>query len=69
MALPRDDRLTEIEQVYKDRFSRFVRVAWAITGDRELALEVVQEAFARAIQSRSSFRGEGPLRRGFGGRS
>ena len=42
-------------------FARFVRVATAITRDADAAADVVQEAFARAINSRGRFRGEGPL--------
>jgi DNA-directed RNA polymerase specialized sigma24 family protein len=30
-------------------------------GDREAALDVVQDAFGRAIRRRRTFRGEGPL--------
>jgi RNA polymerase sigma factor (sigma-70 family) len=37
------------------------RVATAITGSREVALDAVQEAFARAIRLREGFRGEGTL--------
>lgn len=38
-----------------------MHVARAITGDAERAAEAVQDAFADAIRSRRSFRGEGPL--------
>jgi RNA polymerase sigma-70 factor (ECF subfamily) len=38
-----------------------VRVARAIVGDRERALEAVHDGFANAIASRGSFRGEGPF--------
>ena len=56
-----DARLKEIEAMYRSRFPHFVQVATAIVGDREVALEAVQDAFAGAVRSRRTFRGEGPL--------
>ena len=56
-----DARLREIETLYRRRFTHFARVATAITADRELALEAVQDAFADAVRSRRRYRGEGPL--------
>jgi RNA polymerase sigma factor (sigma-70 family) len=56
-----DDRLAEIEQLYRSRFQRFVRVAMAITGDYDEALDAVQEGFADAIRSRRRYRREGSL--------
>jgi len=53
--------LWEFESLYRSSFRRFVRVASAITRDEDAAAEAVQEAFARAIRSRSGFRGDGPL--------
>src|SRR5918994_8015109 len=53
--------LSEIEAVYRERFPEFRRVAAAIVGDRDAALDVVQEAFGRAIRRRTTFRHEGPL--------
>ena len=53
--------LAEIEALYRREFTRFLRVATAVTGDEEHALDAVQEAFASAIRHRRSFRGEGPL--------
>jgi RNA polymerase sigma-70 factor (ECF subfamily) len=53
--------LEAIEGVYRARVAEFRRVAAAITGDRELARDAVQEAFARAVRQRAGFRGEGPL--------
>lgn len=52
---PEVDQLGEI---YRRGFGRFVRVALAVVGDREVAQEVVQEAFVRAIRARSEFRGD-----------
>ena len=57
----RDHRLREIESIYRSRFHHFVRVARAITGDRERALEAVQDAFVNAVRARASWRGDGPL--------
>jgi len=61
MAVFRDQRLREIERLYRERFPRFVQVAQAVVGDRERAVEAVQDGFADAIRSRDGFRGEGPL--------
>jgi RNA polymerase sigma-70 factor (ECF subfamily) len=54
-------RLEEIEAVYREQATQFVRVARAITGDPERAAEAVQDAFANAIRSRRGYRGDGPL--------
>ena len=56
-----DARLKEIEALYRSRFPHFVQVATAIVGDREVALEAVQDAFADVVRSRRTFRREGPL--------
>ena len=53
--------LTAIESVYADGYRRYVRLAAAISGRGEGAADLVQEAFARAVRSRASFRGDGPL--------
>lgn len=53
--------LEEIEMVYRTRLPEFRRVAATITGDRELACDAVQEAFALAVRRRWSFRREGAL--------
>ncbi len=47
--------------MYRARFPYFVQVATAIVGERELALEAVQDAFAGAVRGRRNFRGDGPL--------
>lgn len=45
------------------RYRRLVyRVAYGFTGDRESALDVVQETFLKVHTRLGSFRGEGPLR-------
>jgi RNA polymerase sigma factor (sigma-70 family) len=56
-----DVTIAAIEEVYRRRYARFLRVATALAGDRERGRDAVQEAFARAIRSRFSFRGEGSL--------
>jgi RNA polymerase sigma-70 factor (ECF subfamily) len=53
--------LDEIESVYRARLPELRRVAAAIAGDRELALDAVQDGFALAVRQRASFRGEGSL--------
>jgi hypothetical protein len=55
LVLPADP-LPEIEWLYRSRLVQFVRVARAIVGDEQLALEAVQEAFTRAVEKRRAFR-------------
>ena len=50
-----------IERVYRARLPEFRRVAAAISGDRELALDAVQEGFATALRKRTQYRGDGSL--------
>jgi RNA polymerase sigma factor (sigma-70 family) len=50
-----------IETVYRRRHGDFLRVAAAITGSSDAALDAVQEALTRAFARRRSFRGEGSL--------
>jgi RNA polymerase sigma factor (sigma-70 family) len=51
----------ELEALYRARLPEFRRVAAAIAGDRDLGADAVQEAFARAVRKRRSFRGAGTL--------
>lgn len=53
--------LEELEALYRERLPEFRRVAAAIAGDREAGRDAVQEAFARAVRKRRSFRGRGTL--------
>lgn len=53
--------LVELERLYRSHQARFRRVAFALLRDREDAREAVQEAFARAVRARTSFRAEGEL--------
>jgi RNA polymerase sigma factor (sigma-70 family) len=52
--------MSELEALYRARYRQFLRVAIAIAGEQR-AHDVVQEAFARAIKSSGSFRGEGTV--------
>jgi RNA polymerase sigma factor (sigma-70 family) len=61
MRTSRGANLGEIEAVYRECFPEFRRVAVAIVGDRDAALDVVQEAFGTAIRHRKTFRREGTL--------
>src|SRR5438105_11186133 len=56
-----DALVAEIEQIYRGEYRRFLRVALAVLRDEDRAVDAVQEAFATAVQRRSTFRGEGPL--------
>jgi RNA polymerase sigma factor (sigma-70 family) len=58
----RKDRLSaELETLYRKRFPVFVRCATAVLRDGDAGLDVVQEAFARALRRRKTFRGDGSL--------
>jgi len=56
-----DDETQEIERVYRERYVGFRNALVTVTGSYESARDAVQEAFARALRERASFRGEGPL--------
>jgi RNA polymerase sigma-70 factor (ECF subfamily) len=47
----------ELEAIYRARYARLLATAASIVGDAESARDAVQEGFARALRSRSSFRG------------
>lgn len=53
--------LALLAELYEQRYHQFLRLAEAIVGDVELARDVVQEAFARAIRSRRTFRADGSV--------
>ncbi len=53
--------LATLAELYEQRYRQFLRLAEAIVGDVELADDVVQEAFARVIRSRRTFRGDGSV--------
>ena len=52
---------SQIESLYRAHFPQFERVATAITGDRDSALEAVQEGFADALRRAGQWAGRGPL--------
>ena len=52
-----------IETVYRERYARFVRLAHAITGDEQAALDAVHDAFVRAVRHRRSLRDARTARR------
>jgi RNA polymerase sigma-70 factor, ECF subfamily len=56
-----DDVWVQIETLYRERLSTFVRVARAVTGERESALEAVQEGFADALRHAARWEGRGTL--------
>lgn len=61
LSTPSGTSIGQIEAVYRNRYGRFVRVATAELRDRDAAMDAVQEAFARAISSRSTYGGRGSL--------
>lgn len=59
--MAKSDRWSEIEGIYREGYPAFVRVASAITGDRESAVEAVQDGFADALRNAGQWSGRGPL--------
>lgn len=51
----------DLEDLYRARRPDFCRVAAAIAGDRNLGEDAVQEAFAKAVRNRRTYRGRGSL--------
>jgi RNA polymerase sigma-70 factor, ECF subfamily len=56
-----DGRATEIEQLYRSRYGRFLRVAAAVLRDEQLAEEAVHEGFVRALRHGRGFAGRGSV--------
>src|SRR2546423_6238896 len=56
-----DGNKDELEQLYRNRYRTFRDLLAGVVGSQDLAREVVQEAFARALRARRNFRGEGTL--------
>jgi RNA polymerase sigma-70 factor (ECF subfamily) len=52
---------SQIEALYRAKFGQFERVARAITGDRDSALEAVQDGFADALRHSDQWSGRGQL--------
>jgi RNA polymerase sigma-70 factor (ECF subfamily) len=62
MMMRRDGAsLAELQAVYEQDLAKLRRVAAAIVHDRDLACDVVQDAFVKAVRLRSSYRGDGSL--------
>lgn len=57
-----DARTEALEQLYREHYVSFRNGLAPVVGSYEEAHDVVQEAFARALRSRSDFRGEGSFR-------
>ena len=56
-----DARERALERLYRDRYVPFRNALATVTGSYDTARDAVQEAFARALRERASFRGDGPL--------
>jgi RNA polymerase sigma-70 factor, ECF subfamily len=52
---------SDIESLYRSELPSFVRVARAVTGDRESALEAVQDGFADALRNSGQWQARGSL--------
>jgi RNA polymerase sigma-70 factor (ECF subfamily) len=52
---------SDLEELYRRRQGAFQVMLASATGDIESARDVVQEAFARALQKQDGFRGDGSL--------
>lgn len=50
-----------IERAYRERYVGFRNALATVTGDYESARDAVQEAFARALREKASFRGDGAI--------
>jgi RNA polymerase sigma-70 factor (ECF subfamily) len=63
MVEPRDERASvqALEELYRRRYRRFLRVAIAVVGSREAAADAVQDAFARALRARHELRSRDAL--------
>jgi RNA polymerase sigma-70 factor (ECF subfamily) len=53
--------IDDLEELYRTQRPQFCRAAAAIAGDRTLGEDAVQDAFAKAVRKRRSYRGRGPL--------
>jgi len=50
-----------LEQLYRDQYRNYRDIMAGVVGSHDLAREVVQEAFARALRQQRRFRGDGSL--------
>jgi len=53
--------LADVEAIYRRALPSLCRVAAAVSGDREAAPDIVQEAFVRAVRELDTYRGESAL--------
>ncbi len=56
-----DERADAIERLYRDRYVAFRNALATVTGSRESARDVVQEAFAKALAKRMTLRDDQSL--------
>lgn len=56
-----DELTSDIERVYRERYVGFRNALATVTGSQESARDAVQEAFARALRERATYRHEGRL--------
>jgi RNA polymerase sigma-70 factor (ECF subfamily) len=56
-----DDVTAGLERLYRERFGAFRNALAPVVGNYEDARDAVQEAFARALRARRSYRGTGSL--------
>lgn len=54
-------RVRDLEEVYRVRYSQFLRVATAIGGSEDAGHDAVQQGFADVLRHRRTYRGDGPL--------
>ena len=63
--MPSNDEMPDLaralEELYRERYPQFWNGLAALVHDDELASDVLQEAFARALRSQATYRGDGPL--------
>lgn len=53
--------IDDLEELYRAQRPQFCRAAAAIAGDRTAGEDAVQDAFAKALRKRRSYRRRGPL--------
>jgi RNA polymerase sigma factor (sigma-70 family) len=58
---PENEKLDQLEGIYRLRALELRRVAAAVSGDRGAAADLVQEAFARAVRELQRYEGLGSL--------
>jgi RNA polymerase sigma-70 factor (ECF subfamily) len=56
-----DARARALEELYATRYVQFRNALTTVTGSRDTARDAVQEGFARALATRETYRGDGPL--------